>query len=167
MKYDPQKHHRKSIRLKGFDYAQEGLYYITICTCQREWLFGEVVNKEWLKTEQIRNNVSIDKYVIMPNHLHGIIHIINNTEVVGAYRNKPLQQSIFQSPSKTIGAIIRGFKSTVTKKINDLRQIPVAPVWQRNYYEHVIRDESELNRIRKYIIENPLKWQDDKYFKNV
>jgi len=148
-----------------------------------EW--GRVAEREWQKTEEIRKNIKIpstlfrlhsittlragDQYAIMPNHLHGIIGILEEpSPEVRAYCNTPQpsdpQPPILKSPSKTIGAIIRGFKSSVTKKINIERNTLGAAVWQRNYFERIIRDEPELNRIRKYIIENPFKWQDDKYF---
>jgi REP-associated tyrosine transposase len=103
----------------------------------------------------------------MPNHLYGIIDIVDEADPeVRANCNSPqlTQPAIFNSPSKTIGAIVRGFKSAATKKINLNRNTAGTAVWQRNYYERVISDEQELNRIRKYILENPTKWQDDKYY---
>ncbi len=183
MKYNPNIHHRRSIRLKGYDYSQTGMYFITICTQNRECIFGEIVNdgngmkicvlneygkiaeKEWIKTAEIRPDVRIDTFVIMPNHLHGIIRIIADS--VGAYCNTPRQEelraevpyaSLFKSPSKNIGAIVRGYKASVTKQINILRNQPGVPVWQRNYYEHIIRDEESYSRISEYIKYNPLKW---------
>ena len=117
-----------------------------------------IVEKEWLNTMHIRQNIFLDEFVVMPNHLHGIIVI---THHVGAYCNTPLQNQ-FKSPSKTIGAIIRGFKSSTTKQINLVRNIPRAPIWQRNYYDHIIRDEDKLNKIKKYIRNNPLKWSLDR-----
>ncbi len=174
MSYDPEINHRRSFRLREYDYSQPGAYFITICTHNREYLFGNVVDGKmvlnefgkiveqcWLETEKMRNGVIVDAFVIMPNHLHGIIVITD--DYVGAYCNTPLR--VFRSPSKTIGAIVRGFKSASTKRINQIRQTPGFPVWQRNYYEHIIRNEIELNRIRKYIIDNPLKWELDRFFK--
>ena len=173
MKFNPEKHHRRSIRIPDYDYAtvkkhRAGLgYFVTICTNNHELLFGyvvdgemvlnifgEIVNSEWIKTAQLRHNINLDEFAVMPNHVHGIIKIMN--ESVGAYCDTPLQPQ-FKSPSRTIGAIIRGFKSTVTKQINEIRKIPGNKLWQRNYYEYIIRDENDLNRIRKYIIKNPLK----------
>jgi len=104
--------------------------------------------------------VLIDEYVIMPNHFHGIV-IINH---VGAYGDTPLQSQTnvqFKYPSKTIGAIVRGFKSAVTKQINQIRQTPGYPVWQRNYFERIICNYKELCSIRQYIFENPINWEDD------
>jgi REP element-mobilizing transposase RayT len=173
MQFDSNKHHRRSLRLKNYDYSNPGAYFVSICVKNRESLFGEVVhgkmelNKygliaeyEWLKTVKIRKNVKLDSYIIMPNHLHGIVVITTNS--VGAYSHTPLQSCAFRSPSKTIGAIIRGFKSSVTVKINTLRHTHHIPLWQRNYFEHIIRNHDELQRIRKYIAENPMKWETDK-----
>ena len=192
--YNPNIHNRRSIRLKGYDYSQPGLYFITMCTKDRQHLFGhvergkmiynafgEIAYKEWTKTAEIRDNVDILEYVIMPNHMHGIVLIKGDMIVesvgpvgpVGAYGhtpplgNTPPQQSNklsqFKSPSKTIGAIVRGYKGAVTKQINILRQMPGVPVWQRNYYEHIIRNERAYQRIAEYILNNPLKWQEDKF----
>ncbi len=166
---------RRSIRLKNYDYSYPGAYFITICTQHRKYLFGNVIdgkmqlNKfgkivkaEWLETPIIRQNVELDMFVIMPNHLHGIIVIVDDTNV-GAYSNTPLQKTnTFRSPSRTLGAIIRGFKSAATKNINEYRWTPGIPVWQRNYYEHIIRSKGELSRIREYIHTNPLKWEFDR-----
>jgi REP element-mobilizing transposase RayT len=170
MKYDPEKHHRRSIRLKEYDYSQSGAYFITICVYNRECLFGEIVNgevrlnewgtiveKELLKTPALRSNVLLDEYVVMPNHLHGIIVIMDHCR--GVLQYAPTRR--LRSPSQTIGAIVRGFKSATTKRINEMRAAPGMPVWQRNYYEHIIRNENELNEIREYIVGNPIKWAED------
>ncbi|MDQ1327561.1 MAG: REP-associated tyrosine transposase [Candidatus Poribacteria bacterium] len=171
MKYDPDKHHRRSIRLKGYDYSQSGAYFITICTHDKKSLFGKIidgnmvlnefgkiVNDEWIKTEQIRKNVKIDEYMVMPNHLHGII-IINDDRRDTLMR---VQSESFGKPvSGSISTIIRGFKSATTKQINEFRT-PQMSVWQSNYYEHVIRNDDDLNDVREYIINNPLKWDLDR-----
>jgi putative transposase len=169
-------HHRRSIRLKEYDYGAAGYYYITICTYDHQCLFGEIENgksllnqngkivrTEWAKTPVIRPNVSLDEFVIMPNHLHGIIIIDNN---VGAHRNVPLHQSstvgqFGKSISNSIPTIVKLYKSTVTKQINLLRKTPAQPVWQRNYYEHIIRNDKELFNIRQYINNNPFQWELD------
>lgn len=170
---DYQNHHRRSIRLKGYDYAQPGWYFVTVCTYKKTILFGDVdcgaiiLNKAGNIVEQCWNDipnhfphVQLDQYVIMPNHIHGIL-VIN--DIVGAKNVSPLQQNKFQSPSKTVGSIVRGFKIGVTKWFRSNTNIH--DVWQRNYYEQIIRDENDLNRIRRYIIENPLKWRNDAYIK--
>jgi len=168
---NPDKYHRRSIRLKDFDYSQSGAYFITICTHNKECVFGDVVNgkmwlnkygriilEEWIKTENIRANVRMDFYVVMPNHVHGLI-VINHRR--GVLQYAPTKTK-FQSPSQTVGAIVRGFKSVTTKRINQIRYTPGLPVWQRNYYEHVIRNKVKLNKIREYIQNNSLKWHLDR-----
>jgi len=135
--------------------------------------YGEIIKNEWLKTPQIRKYIDSDEFQIMPNHLHAII-IINN--FVGAYChtpanrkkttntglcNKPLQKPWYQSPPIGLGAIIRGFKSVTAKQINQLRNTPQQPVWQRGFYEHIIRNETELAKIQEYINLNPLMWPKD------
>jgi REP element-mobilizing transposase RayT len=202
MTYNPDKHHRRSIRLQGYDYSQPGIYFITLCTYNRECLFGEILNGEmrlnefgkmtnqcWLEIPNHFPQTELDEFVIMPDHIHGII-ILNDivgaknvgtkivgvqnvgTKIVGAKNFSPLpmptpipiptpERNItpFRSPSKTIGSIIRGFKIGVTKWFRQNTDIYV--VWQRNFYEHIIRNEVELNRIRQYIIDNPKKWKTD------
>ncbi len=179
MRYDPQKHHRRSIRLKGYDYTQPGAYFVTLCTQGRAHLFGEVVdgemrlNEAGLVAEQCWRAIPdhfphtvLDAYVVMPNHLHGIVWI-----VVGARHAVPLPTPAVPLPTAeqfgrpvpaSLPTIIRSFKSAVTNRINALRQTPGASIWQRNYYEHIIRNEDALNRIRTYIQENPLRWARDR-----
>ncbi len=178
MKYNPEIHHRKSIRLKGYDYSKEGLYFITICTQNRENLFGEIINgvmilnnaglivkKELLKTNEIRKNVKIDKWVIMPNHIHFIIEILE-----GFPSGKPVQKIVgvlpLANPNKlkpnTIGSIVNQIKSKVTKEIR--KETEIFSIWQRNYYENIIRNDEIHQKIIEYIGNNPLKWEDDKYY---
>jgi len=172
MKYDSKKHHRRSIRLKGYDYSQPGGYYVTVVTYNRECLFGEIVDgkmilnelgrivyDEWIKTAEIRDEIELDEFIIMPNHIHGIIFIVDNrrgNRRVGAHGCAPLRRQ-----PKSIGSIMAGFKSAVTKRLNKFRKTPGTPVWQRNYWEHIIRAENDLNKIREYIINNPLQWELD------
>lgn len=176
MKFDPEKHHRRSIRLKNYDYSQSGFYFLTICTYKRQSWFGEIKNDrmnlnqigkivvvEWLNTPKIRLNFELDEWIIMPNHLHGIViineHILEigeeNIKFSGA-RNAPLHQE----PS-SISSFVAGFKSAVTKRVNLLRNNRDIPIWQRNYYESIIRDEQSLLAIREYILNNPCQWQKD------
>lgn len=182
---------RKYIRLRGYDYSKPGLYFITICCYNREMLFGKIENgklklnefgkiaeREWLKTSQIRDNVELHEFIIMPNHFHAIVEITKRVEnmkkPVGSYRNTTLQvyenkneqplpgqPGNKQSPSNTLGAIVRGFESAVTKQINILRNTPGKPVWQRNLNDRIIRDNQEFFRIRKYIKNNPQNWDED------
>jgi REP element-mobilizing transposase RayT len=185
MKYDSQKHHRRSIRLKGYDYTQVGAYFITICTWQGKCLFGDVVNNEvqlshygetvrlkWHYLPRRYPHVQLDAFVIMPNHVHGIIFLIdgNATNVcgVGAGLEKIHDQKtdLFckTSPYQRHGLpeVISGFKTFSARRINQIRCLAGVPVWQRNYYECIIRSEESLQKIRKYIIKNPLFWQQDK-----
>ncbi len=180
MAIDPQFHHRGSIRLKEYDYSQPGGYFVTLCTHRRECIlgdvadgdvhlnqFGEIVKEEWLRTGQIRPEITMDEFMVMPNHMHGIIMIRNDipNKSVGAHRCAPQDRAHIHAPlrrePKTLGSIIAGFKSVVTHRINLLRKTPLTPIWQRNYYEHIIRDEDDLNRIHQYIIDNPMKWDGD------
>ena len=158
-KFDPQKHHRKSIRLKGYDYSQAGAYYVTIMTYQRDCLFGEIVNAEmvlndlgkivdecWHAIPEYFPVVELGAHVSMPNHVHGIIMIRNDeSTTVGATHASPLRIPNSHprgvSPG-SLGAIVGSFKSAVTKRIG--RELNATGIWQRNYYEHIIRDEKDL-----------------------
>jgi putative transposase len=250
--YHSKIHHRQSLRLAGYDYAKEGSYFITLCCAKRSPLFGEITQEgqmvlntfgqiahdEWVNTLNIRNNIELDAFVIMPNHIHAIIHIRRRGEshspygrgelirqTVGANRirqryekgesnspnssgesnspsnnrirkgrmnspnssgesNSPLTEKgecnspqrfekgecnspqhsprRFVSPSHTVGAIVRGYKSAVTKQLNQLHI--GCEVWQRNYFEHIIRNDMAYQRISAYIKNNPAKWAQDKFF---
>jgi len=161
---------RKSSRLEGYDYASSGMYYVTICTKDNRYLFGEVrKGRVWLSEEGrvVRDcwenipehfeHVSIDDFVVMPNHMHGIVVIKN----AGARHASPVRSCSIASGS--LGAVIGSFKSAATKRVNDLRGMPGGEVWHRNYYDHIIRNENDLNRIREYIRNNPMNWAHDKY----
>ncbi|KPL89058.1 transposase [Ardenticatena maritima] len=181
--YDPNRHHRRSIRLKGYDYTQPGAYFVTICTHERAHLFGrvvdgemvlnawgEIVRDEWFRTADIRANVELyaDEFVVMPNHVHGIIWIVE-TDLVGAQRRcaptGPSPGGI--TPNNvapgSLGAIVRAFKSAVTRRINIQRNTPGGRIWQRNYYEHIIRTQRALHAIRRYIADNPRRWHLDRH----
>ncbi len=160
------------MRLRGYDYAQAGAYFVTICAHNRECVFGESMGGEmrlsnigkiadecWNAIPEHFQQVELDEFVVMPNHIHGILVI---TDFVGATHASPLQKSPLQEQPrgpnpKSVGAIVGSFKSAVTTRINRLRDTPRTPIWQRNYYEHIIRTERELNVIREYIHNNPLK----------
>jgi len=164
---------RRSIRLKKYDYSLTGAYFVTICTQNKECIFGEVLNdetklskeghiikEEWLKIAILRPYVGLDQFVVMPNHFHGILWIQRDEQ--GTARCAPTVQQFGKGVSGSLPAIIRAFKSAVTNRINVLRNTRGAPVWQRIFYEHVIRNESSLNRIREYILNNPLHWELDR-----
>ena len=160
---------RQSIRLKNYDYSQSGLYYVTICTKNRENLFGDINNnnvgvgrdrpvsmilnqygkiiKNVWESLPDHHPVELDAFQIMPNHIHFILHI-----VLGASRRAPT----------TLGFIVGMFKKECTKQINKLRNTPGQKTFQRNYYEHIIRAENDLNKIRKYVINNPSMWERDR-----
>ncbi len=177
MTYNPYIHHRRSIRLKGYDYSQPGAYFITVCTHNREHLFGhvdkgkmvlnnagDVIKKSLLEIPEHFPNVTIDEYVIMPNHVHCIMIIsvgANNHSPLRGY--SPQQVNSPKHPksgtSKTIGSIVRGFKIGAVKWFRE--NTDIQKPWQRNYYEHIIRNENELNDIRKYIVNNPISWDAD------
>ncbi|MEQ8756109.1 MAG: transposase [Coleofasciculus sp. G1-WW12-02] len=190
MPYEPQRHHRHSIRLKGYDYRQPGAYFVTLCIRNRDCLLGEIiqgnmylsplgriVKNEWYRTAVVRPNVELDAFVIMPNHLHGIIVLTDThrtslrTELsvysldwvqpivsTGSTREKRQIKGVV---SGSLGAIIGQFKSLSAKRINRIRQTPHVPLWQRDFYDHIIHRETSLHAIRKYIVENPLRWIDD------
>ena len=174
MVFNPDIHQRQSIRLKSYDYSKAGAYFVTICVREKECLLGdvvggvmrlsemgEIVREEWLKSSIIRGEIKLDEFVIMPNHMHGIIWICNNGR--GDRPVAPTEDDFIQSgpSSKSLGSLMAGFKSAVTKRINIYRNTPGLPFWQRNYYEHVIRNENDLHAIREYIQNNPLKWELD------
>ncbi|MBI4683330.1 MAG: transposase [Nitrospirae bacterium] len=152
MKYNPDIHHRRSIRLKEYDYSQAGAYFVTICTQNRDCTFGDIVGREmrlndagrmveiiWNDLPGHNDNIELDEFIVMPNHFHGIIFIV--------------------------GACSKPLKTYSARRINQIRDSPGIPVWQRNYYEHIIRNETELEKIREYIVSNPLNWEQDENYK--
>ena len=175
MKYDSTIHKRRSIRLPGYDYSSKGAYFITICTHRHLSIFGDIIDSEmqlndagkrvqtcWNEIPNHFPHVSLDAFVVMPNHVHGILFILKNV-VVGAKNFSPLQPA--QKPrgtSKTIGSVIRGLKIGVTKW--GRQNTSIKNVWQRNYWEHIIRSEPELNGLREYIHNNPKRWTLDRLF---
>ena len=227
MPYNSNIHHRRSIRLKRYDYTQRGAYFVTICTHQRNCLFGEIVDGEiklntngeiargsWLSIPRHFKNVELDEFVIMPNHLHGII-IIESSEVAGeALANQDLSQSFSEvagealanqdfsqlfsevagealanqdfskqqnlsgqcfaptvhtgetvkingTKPQSLAAITQNYKSVSTRQINRMNKAKGNVIWQRNYYEHIIRNEEALNNIREYIVNNSINWVKD------
>jgi REP element-mobilizing transposase RayT len=213
VKYNPDKHHRQSIRLKGYDYSSPGAYFVTICTHQRQCLFGEIVDGEmrlnqigqlvrsqWLKIPYHHTHVELDAWVIMPNHIHGILILDTSgrgaalgqnlenptdnynpnatpscdrgcTEPGVAFGTKSLPSPESDLPNAaplpprlgagTVGAIVLNFKSVTTRSFNRIQRSPGNSIWQRNYYEHIIRSEAFLGQIRQYIYTNPFVWEQD------
>jgi putative transposase len=171
----PRQDRRRSMRLKEYDYGQPGAYFITICTHKRACLFGSIVNAEMQLNETGRivqavwselpvrfPEIRVDSFITMPNHIHGII-------LVGAQFIAPSDSppDIIENPARpvknhapTLGVIIRAYKAISTREIR--RTVKVDFRWQRNYYEHIVRNEESLNRIREYIVNNPLQWEVDR-----
>ena len=172
-------HKRKKIRLPDYDYSRPGAYFITVCTKNDECLFGEIVrdevrlnqygqivSDEWIRTAQIHTFVELDAYIVMPDHFHGIIIIKDTGTGRGSQANAfewcrgraPTAERFGRPVAGSLPTIIRSFKSAVTRRINTLRGTPGNPVWQRGYYEHVIRYNEKINLVREYILNNPLRW---------
>jgi putative transposase len=184
--FDQQKHHRHSIRLKGYDYAQAGAYYLTIVAQNRECLFGKILDDEielteagkmlekwWYELPIKFPFIETDEFVIMPNHFHGIILInlaLHAPATVGADQRVSPGLGVCQDQGSHIDAslseIVQWFKTMTTNAyIRGVKQLGWLPfdgkLWQRNYYEHIIRNEVDLERIRKYILNNPFSWKAD------
>jgi len=178
-------HRRRSIRLKEYDYSQAGVYFLTICAHKQACLFGEIVDGKMRSNEAGRTveqcwdaipdhfpSMELDEFVAMPNHIHGIVVLAGEGVACnaptsgpgrGVARNALVSRMSGISPkSGSLAVMIRSFKSAATQRINALRGAPGTPVWQRNYYEHIIRDEPELAHIREYIRDNPARWELDK-----
>jgi putative transposase len=177
-----EKPRRRSIRLRAYDYTQAGAYFITIVAHNRAMLFsdiaggesrlndfGRIVEEVWTNLPKHYSGVQCDAFIIMPNHIHGIITLKESD--VGAGFKPALHISIVEqraglnpAPTRRHGLpeMVRGLKTFSARGINERRHTPGAPVWQRNYYEHVIRDDGELLRVREYIMNNPLEWETDR-----
>jgi putative transposase len=167
--------HRKSIRLKDYDYSQEGAYFITICTNNRYEVLGDIEDGKitlssigniahdiWLEISGIYSSIETEEFIIMPNHLHGVIVVYKKMESPGRglINQTPTKWILMQNPSQTLGKIIRRYKAKASYIIHKAGYIDFG--WQRNYYEHIIRNDKELNKIREYIINNPAKWDLDR-----
>ena len=200
MTLDTERHHRRRLRLKGHDYAQDGAYYVTICTQNRLCLFGDIVDGKirlntagsavqvtWNELPRRFANLELDVFVVMPNHIHGIAAFVGaglalprdegvarkgtasstptrgdvDNGVTGGARMLGDVRKGAASSTPTLGDVIRAFKSLSAIHVNRLL-MRSGPLWQRNYYEHIIRDEDELNRIRDYITNNPMQWELDR-----
>ncbi|OGO51992.1 MAG: hypothetical protein A2148_04100 [Chloroflexi bacterium RBG_16_68_14] len=178
MVYDPQRHHRRSIRLLGYDYREAGAYFVTICTQNRECVFGEVVQGQmisngpgqmvesvWHQLPQHYTGVEVDAFVVMPNHVHGII-ILVGAGPCACPDGSGQPQGVAPTGAMSLPDVVQRFKSLTTAKyrwgVHKDGWLPFpGRLWQRNYYEHIIRDDAELDRIRQYIHENPARWGED------
>jgi len=163
---------RKAIRLKGFDYSKPGAYFVTICSSEKKVEFGqtvegkmrlneigEIVQECWRNIPKHFPSVLVDEFVVMPNHLHGVLFIEDDS---GTACRAPTAESFACPTHLSLPTIIRSFKSAVTRAINLRRKTRGRKMWQRGYYERVVRDEKELSKAREYIVNNPLKWELDK-----
>jgi len=174
-------HNRQSNRLQGYDYSSPGAYFVTIVSRNRLPIFGGIISGEvhvsrigkivkdcWLEIPKHFQSVTLDEYVIMPNHLHGIV-IIDEHHRVGARHASPNSTNDKNTkpkgtPIQSLGAIIGSFKSAATKRIHKEGLIKDQFIWQRNYYEHVIRDDEDYLRIVEYIQFNPITWENDQEY---
>ena len=157
---------RKSLRLRNYDYNQAGAYFVTVVVKGRTSIFGEVVGEEvklneygeiveisWLDLPNHYEHISLDSFIIMPNHIHGIV-VISDTEANGVGAGlKPAPTQRHALPE-----VMRAFKTFSARQINQQRRAPGVPLWQRGYFDHIIRNETDLDRIRDYISTNPLRW---------
>ncbi len=180
--FDPTPRHRRSIRLKEYNYNHAGAYFVTICTQNRECLFGDIADGKivlndfgrivlefWNGLTERFLEIELDAFVVMPNHIHGIILITGAVDAngVGAIHTCPGGRCQGELPLRAkrramlLPKIVGYFKMNSGKRVNEIRSSPGARVWQRNYYEHIIRNSIELERIRKYIVENPSNWELD------
>ena len=185
---DAPKRQRRSIRLQGYDYTRQGAYFVTICTRNRACLLGDIVEGRMHLSEAGRlaqvawedlphhyPHVQIDVWVIMPNHIHGIV-ILTEAQAtdddmrvgadpktdVGAISKINVGAGLKPAPTHHgLSEIVRAFKTFSARRINALHNTVGTPFWQRNYYEHIIRNQSALDRIRQYIADNPARWSED------
>jgi putative transposase len=189
-RYNPDIHHRRSRRLRGYDYSQAGAYFITVCTCNRECLLGEIADGEmrlndagrmmqavWDELPSHYAGIDTDAFIIMPNHIHAIVVIVGaapcgrpDSDAGQARGQNDNGQAQGLAPTRnttlSLADVVHRFKTMTTKRYADgVKQIgwPAfsGHLWQRNYYEHVIRDEGDLNRIRQYVMDNPARWAED------
>ncbi len=182
MSCNSKKYNRRSIRLKDYDYTQSGAYFVTLCVQNHRCVFGyiedgemiyndlgEIASEPWEWLARQYDYVGLDAFVVMPNHLHGIIVLSepsrggSRTAPTINHRNSTPNGKNSPSQRKPLGRLIGAFKTISTKRINLLCQTPGVSVWQRNYWEHVIRNERALDAVRRYIAENPLRWDFDRY----
>jgi|SRR6185369_13276164 len=197
MTYNPDIHHRNSVRLRSYDYRSAGAYFVTICTFQKEPILAEIINGTvltsslgnvvqecWQQIPEHFPHIDLDEFIVMPNHLHGIVFINDNvgathaspaltamaalTNLADVSPTAPGDRARHASPLHkpgpvkcSLGAIIGSFKSACTKRINESRNAAGMPVWQRNYHERIIRNEEELHSLRDYILTNPVRWEGD------
>lgn len=169
---------RKSPRLKGYDYSQSGAYFVTICAHNRLHLFGkieahtpvlstvgQIAAESWFALPIHHAGIELDAFVVMPNHIHGIIVIVGTTPASSDFMGEDRPDEAGLVPTKArLGTVIGSYKSAVTRTIHETTQIPDFRVWQSRYYDHIIRSEADLNRIREYVTTNPARWPADSLY---
>ena len=166
---------RRSTRLRGYDYRQSGVYFVTICTYMKTKLFGtiidgemalsplgEIAREEWQRIAEARSNITLDHYVIMPNHLHGLV-IISEPQSRSDEHIRDAEIP-FRLSAGSLGAIINHYKGAVSRRAWSGLVERSQSIWQRNYYDHIVRDDASLNDIRNYILQNPGRWQEDSLY---
>jgi REP element-mobilizing transposase RayT len=160
----------RSVRIQGYDYSQSGAYFVTICTWQKNLIFGEITKgiihlsklgeiarQELERLPHKFSVIQMDTFVVMPNHIHMLITISGNDAAIQTANSEAFRHPLAGS----IPTIVRTYKASVTRRVVLLRDIPVSEVWQRNYYEHVVRNAKEHERIYAYIVANPVQWDSD------
>ena len=165
-RYDPNKHHRRSVRLKGWDYRSPGYYFVTICCFERENLFDNTEFRDIavyalarIPEQEHARHVLVDVSVVMPNHAHVVFEFTDYSERA----DMNLSTGDFENTlAGSLGVVVGRYKTAVTTRVNNLRRSKGAKVWQRGYYERIIRNERELQATRQYIIDNPARWAEDR-----
>ena len=166
---------RKKLRLENYDYQSPGAYFVTICTqghlstlgkivdqnVELTWK-GEIVQDLWVEISQHFSYVKLDEFVVMPNHLHGILWIVEQNDSIPSKRKNP---NSVNPQTGSLSVIVRSFKSAVTRKVNQTSHTPGSGFWQRSFHDHILRDDQDLDQHRTYIMENPIRWELDKYYK--
>ena len=179
MDYIPGIHNRRSIRLHNYDYSQKGCYFITICIKNRECLFGNIsderlqlnnaglmVKQEWEKLPDRFANIMLHEFIIMPHHFHAIVELYDNSDNCILNNSRPVD---IKKSNQGLGSLIGAFKSLTTNQyIKNIKNMNWQPfqdkLWQRNFYEHIIRNDEAYNQISDYIHYNHLTWKNDKYY---
>ncbi|HEY3295465.1 MAG TPA: transposase [bacterium] len=179
-----QKPPHKSVRLPFVAYTEPYLYFVTICTTNREQLFGEIqsgqmvlndlgriVDEEWRRSGEVRAELILDQFIVMPDHLHGLVGLRPAGDLLderdrahsrAALQAEPLRGSRDRAP-RSLCSFIAQFKATTTRRINDLRRTAAARVWQPRFYEHIIRQYESVDKARQYILKNPERWAADQH----
>ncbi|HZW04413.1 MAG TPA: transposase [Anaerolineaceae bacterium] len=165
---------RNTNRYPGYDYTQPGAYFITLCAFNHEPLFGtvrdgkvynsacgQIVNSEWLRSTEVRNELVIDCFIVMPNHFHALLLLVGPPTEVPELAIWPLR------PKRALGSLVAGFKAAVTKRTHEQGLLVGQDIWQRNYYDHIVRDHANFERIQEYILTNPARWESDRFYRQM